>query len=429
MITLKKLIETRSRDELLQVFSFLQGKVTVLKLLGSYTRFFLDTDIVNLAQVCRSWRYFIIEIDGLRDHLKELEKLESRQQSIDFLDNFYPKYDEVSLYCHLKKMQSSGVVYGWGFNYFGELTKPLWNDSLPQQLVKFGNCKSIVAGEETSFIIRNNGVFALGFNDHSRLGLGENCLSEVHEPQKVKIPPVKSLVSRESSFAIDLNGKLWSWGFAWTGQLGHDLDVQTYAVKEPRMVESLKRYKVEQVACGRDFACCLTSNGDVFVWGDYFDTRVPKKLQIEKISQIASGEVHVLLLSTDRKNLWSLGDNSCGKLGHPRDQLATSKDPIKVPLSINQCIIKVQCGDSCSAVLTKDGKLILWGSLSGKLEENGHQPQVINKKQIVVDISMSSNFILALTKENRLYAFGTNRCGQCGLGKVSEFVQKPTQGR
>ena len=396
---------------------------------GCHKLLLLDTDIVHLAQVCRSWRNFIVAIGGIRNHLKELERFESKKQSTDYLDQFFPEYDDISLYCHLRKMYNSGVVYGWGFNYHGELTKPLWNDSLPQELPKFGNCRSIVAGDETSFIIRNTGLLALGLNDHSRLGLGAKSLSEVHEPQKVKIPPVKSLVARESSFAIDLNGKLWSWGFAWTGQLGHDIDIQTYTVKEPKLIESLKHCKVEQVACGRDFACCLTSNGQVFVWGDYFDARVPKKLDVEKISRLASGETHTLLVSADRKTLWSFGDNSYGQLGIPRSQLASSKDLLKVPFTVDECIIKVQCGDSCSAVLTKDGKLIMWGSLSEKSDENEHQPRVINKKKIVVDISMSCNFLLALTNENRLYALGINRCGQLGQGKVSEFVEKPVQGR
>ena len=282
----------------------------------------------------------------------------------------------------------------------------------------------------TSFIIRNTELFALGLNVDSRLGLSVvRSLPEIHELQKVVIPPVKSLVSGESSFAIDLNGRLWSWGFAWTRKLGHNIDSETFVVKEPELIESLKHCKVEQMACGRDFACCLTSNGQVFVWGDYFDARMPKKLEVHKMSRLASGDTHTLLVAADRKTLWSFGDNSHGQLGHPRNQLASSKDLLEVPFIMDQCIIKVQCGDSSSAILTEDGKLVMWGSLSGKRDENGHLPRVINKKKTVVDISMSSNFLLALTNENRLFAFGINHCGQCGQGKESEFGRKPTQGR
>ena len=99
-------------------------------------------------------------------------------------------------------------------------------------------------------------------------------------------------------------------------------------------------------------------------------------------------------------------------------------------------IIKQQCGEYSSAVLSADGEVTVWGHTEIAFDrENCHLPRAIKIEQKVVDISMSERlfFLLALTVDNRLYAVGENVNGQCGEGHESQnstsvdFKEQPVQ--
>ena len=109
---------------------------------------------------------------------------------------------------------------------------------------------------------------------------------------------------------------------------------------------------------------------------------------------------------------------------------------MKEPFVNDKKIGKLQCGSFSSAVLSADGQVTVWGHTAKRLDNdsdvccNGHLPRVIDIEQKVVDISMSeeSFFLLALTVDNRLYAVGNNRYGQCGQGSESDdFYEQPVQ--
>ena len=147
---------------------------------------------------------------------------------------------------------------------------------------------------------------------------------------------------------------------------------------------------------------------------------VPTKLNIENISQISCGGLHTLLLSADKQTVWAFGENYYGQLGHD-PELGFADTPIKVPFLGEKIIVKLQCQRSDSAVLLADGEIRVWGQTWGR-----NSPRSINIGQ-VVDISMGCDFMLALTAENRLYAFGANEYGQCGQGMTSDFIEDPVE--
>ena len=264
---------------------------------------------------------------------------------------------------------------------------------------------------------------------------------------------VKSLESKyELSFAIDTSSRLWSWGANFYGQLGRPSN-ESYD-STPRIIDSLKKYKIKQVACGSFHVCCLTVDGEVFTWSNVYDRiqtrsnaslkdiKPPKKLDIEKIWQIACGERHTLLLSVNQRTVWAFGCNDYGHLGHDIRSLPSDRyfsTPMKVPFIGDKKIIKLQCGSRSSAVLCADGEITVWGHTTQWYDYgNGHLPRVINIEQKVADISMSEEdfFLLALTVDNRLYAVGNNRSGQCGQGHDGEdydsddsrnFYEQPVQ--
>ena len=88
-------------------------------------------------------------------------------------------------------------------------------------------------------------------------------------------------------------------------------------------------------------------------------------------------------------------------------------------------IVKVQAGDGSAAFLSADGRIITW---------NGYYAEysTIEVDENFVDISMGvrdwSDSFLALTDDNRLFAFGNNYFGQCGQGSTTqEYISPPVE--
>ena len=404
--------------------------------------------------------------------INQLEESKSGDNSRRILENEFGKFDDITVLCYTKWLEISGVVFGWGGNSHGQLTDQVANtrQTLPTEITKFGTVTNVAAGSGASFVVKGTAVFAVGDNFRSQLGLGESEISlgsilngesdKVLAPSKVELQtPIRSLASKNfSSFALDTSGRIVSWGSNEFNKLGRNYEF--LAGGTPQIIDTLRNYKVKQVASGDSHACCLTTDGEVFTWGnrdpkaglsshDSPQFEVPTKLNIEKISQISCGWSHTLLLSADHKTVWAVGENCYGQLGHnPHfrrsrvyerygrqgplirrmvhiDGETRTKVPIKVPFSGDKVITKLQCYGYDSAILSADGEIRVFGRTWNPAGDRG-TPRTINIGQ-VVDMSMGEGFMLALTAENRLYAFGRNSSGQCGQGYTSPFIDEPVE--
>ena len=67
--------------------------------------------------------------------------------------------------------------------------------------------------------------------------------------------------SKGSNYAIDVNGRLLSWGDNKNGQLGHsNFDEQT----TPKVIETLKN--VRQVSVYNHSVACTTTDNSIYLW-------------------------------------------------------------------------------------------------------------------------------------------------------------------
>ena len=107
-------------------------------------------------------------------------------------------------------------------------------------------------------------------------------------------------------------------------------------------------------------------------------------------------------------------------LGHQNEVIGSNK----IDLFDSIEVLKVQAGCSTSAVLTKSGEVYVFGQWD---EMKYSTPQLVKRLTGVVDISMNGHHILALTKENQLFAWGSNRNGQCGVGSDAAYISIPTR--
>ena len=391
---------------------------------------------MKVSQVCKAWRLAILETRTVRRRMKQLFESRSEESSRAFLTSEFDTADIITVFCYTKRLERNGVVYGWGSNASGELTDPrtFGGQTLPSEITRFGTVTDIAVGTDASYVFKDTDVYAVGY-DHSGLFTERGLDTEVFDPVKVELPPIRSLVSgspRRTSpcFAVDTSGRLLSWGENAYGEL--DRNYEGRQDSTPQFVENLRQYIIKQVAVGCFHVCCVTADGEVFTWGHksyvgqgVLDSNlgVPTKLNIEKISQISCGFFQTLLLSADQKTVWAFGIYRDGKLAGFEDWTANwenslVKSPIKVPFFGEKIIVKLQCFSFDSAVLYADGEIKVWGETWGQ-----NPPRTINIGK-VVDISMGDRFMLALTAENRVYAFGKNDRGQCGQGYISDFEDR-----
>lgn len=117
-----------------------------------------------------------------------------------------------------------------------------------------------------------------------------------------------------------------------------------------------------------DFTVGLSSDGEVFVWGNVKDrlngrdmSILPQRLKEMGVSLIASGKDHALALTKDGY-LVGWGDKSCGQYGTEK-----ALNALTMPLFLEEqldieAVAGLACGYQVSALVQKDGRAYLWGN-------------------------------------------------------------------
>ena len=115
------------------------------------------------------------------------------------------------------------------------------------------------------FLDSEGNVFSVWDNFYGQLGLGHN---DTHQNELNKIPniPLVKIIScaYSSSYLIDFEGNLWSFGNNGKGQLGHG---DTTHIDAPKIVNTIK--DIQQISygcCGFHFLA-KNSQNQIFVTG------------------------------------------------------------------------------------------------------------------------------------------------------------------
>lgn len=165
-----------------------------------------------------------------------------------------------------------------------------------------------------------------------------------------------------------------------------------------------------------------------------------------ELASCAAGLRHSLFLSKDGR-VYACGANERRQLGRrgplprPAPVMVSGLDPSfddRKYEGSHVIVGAVHCMDAASFALTRDGKLFSWGS--GTRNACGHAAPddpaeadsevprlVMNRslgKQGVKLLACGAAHALVLTGLGRMYAWGDNRDGQCGVGRVSEEAEK-----
>ena len=116
------------------------------------------------------------------------------------------------------------------------------------------------------------------------------------------------------------------------------------------------------------FTVGLSSDGEVFVWGDSKDRlsktdlkNIPKAVKKQGAAFVAAGKDHILAV-TKTGELIGWGDKSCGQYGFT-STLNALTTPEELKNGINPTEVKqLVCGYQTSALVTRTGKAYVWGN-------------------------------------------------------------------
>ena len=170
---------------------------------------------------------------------------------------------------HSLFQNDKGQIFSCGNNQKGQCGLGHFNHTqieaslipnLPSNIVQF-----VCGSRHTLFLDSEGNVFAVGDNGvYGQLGLAnyvhQNVLNKI-----TNIPPIKIISCvNASSYLIDFEGNLWSFGFNISGQLGHGDKTN---VNVPKSMKTLK--DIQQIShgcCGNHFIA-KNSQNQIFATG------------------------------------------------------------------------------------------------------------------------------------------------------------------
>ncbi|KAI5699704.1 hypothetical protein M8J75_007266 [Diaphorina citri] len=333
--------------------------------------------------------------------------------------------------------------FGWGHNHRGQLGF-LQTDVLKIKTPTFLdvlsdlNPSQIVAGDQSVFAVGWNGqVYAMGSNAQSRLGVAnESPLQVVTKPTIVKLPPVvitKVAVnpSGRHTLALTSQGEVFVWGDNRHGQHGmHTADT----FEKPRKITTFEKDEVIiDIACGGSH-CELhmrMSSNEMARRQNKTKCHVPFKVKFQqkgknlKVEKASCGPCDAQTFAiTQDGSVWYWGSDEFHE-PKPEDVLV----PKKVDFLCNKGIIQVECGASFFLALRDNGSVYSWGKSEhyslgqGSVQYIGAPQRILGLiEKNVTSIAVGALHCIACTSEGEVYAWGDNDQGQ--LGNDTTLVEK-----
>ena len=344
----------------------------------------------------------------------------------EIIENIYSGWE------HSVVTSKKGEIFTFGYNQSFQCGLPNTNSFNqntipdPTNISELYNIlsKEVTCGNEHSLILTPNGeVYGIGSNEDGVLGYTDITLKSykpllIHFGEKDEY--TKKIIKISSgtihNLALTENGKVFSWGAAMGGQLGHEEKLliknsknkKNYFISKPTIISSLidKNIIITKISCGEAHSIAMTNTGSVYSWGfgsngqlglgfceDCFQPgegliksriMIPEKININNIKDIQCGKTFTMLIN-NQNQLLACGNNDLCQLGFNSELKNNRKrcHDLIYPTLIDSFstfdVVKISCGE-------------------------GHCLAIINDK--------------SFSKMKSLWSWGNNKFGQIGQGSL-----------
>jgi MYXO-CTERM domain-containing protein len=325
---------------------------------------------------------------------------------------------------HTVALKWDGTVWGWGWNFYGELGDNTTTDRLtPVQVSGLSSVTTVIAGSQHTVALKSDGtVWGWGVNFDGQLGDGTTIKRLT--PMQMSAPSGLTAVAAGNQHTVTLksDGTVWATGNNSNGQLGDGTIIKRLT---PVQVSGLGG--ITAIAAGAYHTVALKSDGTVWTWGWNGEGQLgvlmlPQTLTPVQVSglggvtAIASGAYHTIALKSDG-TVWTWGRNLEGQLG---DNTTTKRyTPVQViGLSGVTAVAGGTTGHN-SMALKSDGTVWTWGSngegqLGDGTNTNRLTPVQVSGLSGVIAVAAGALHAVALESDGTVWTWGKNYHGELG---------------
>lgn len=289
---------------------------------------------------------------------------------------------------HSLALDSTGKVYSWGLNNYGQLGIGSTENADPTLVGGLISTKTIVAiaaGGYHSLALDSDGVlYSWGYNNYGSLGVGDN--TDRSSPTAVDVSGALSGKTISAIHAGDhhtvvlaTDGNAYAWGNNSNGELGDNTTTARNAPVAVYTAGDLSGKTITELSSGMYHTVALDSNGAVYTWGYNGNSEIgdgtgsanqvsPKSINYgaiagKTITAVAAGWGYSLVLD-DQGVAYSWGRNEAGQLGLLNPSNATTPTAVDASgVLASKTLTSLSTGFSGSASFAtgSDGSLYGWG--------------------------------------------------------------------
>lgn len=360
---------------------------------------------------------------------------------------------------------NGGLMYGWGENTSGLLgTGNGATANFPTQTVTSGALAGVAIKKVSltyyhSLALSTEGdVYAWGSNTRGQLGNGTFDDSSV--PVKVErgaIPADAEIVDIGAgdgwSLAIDADGNAYVWGQNKNFQYDETFGMgngSTDGSNLPMITAKVPDTKFVKVAAGHSTAALVTEAGEVYTWGwgtegllgngEKENSLLPVKAIFPEGTFITDvqlpasrlGAKSAFALALDSKGqVWAWGYNNKGQLGNGAIGGASIATPALVQgLPEDSKVEQIANSGRSALALTADNRLFAWGGndkgqLGVGTKRDSPEPVQVKQDGVLKDVQIryiagATETMFALGEDGVIYSWGGNNSRVLGAGVLTE---------
>ncbi|KAF6145966.1 hypothetical protein GIB67_033325 [Kingdonia uniflora] len=331
---------------------------------------------------------------------------------------------------HSLAVTSQGQVWAWGRNYefqLGRLNPNTSDDNQPMMVHGLNQIQvtSVSASGVVSTAIGEDGsLWVWGKSKRGQLGLGTGLI-ESPLPSRVQALAgehvVKVSLGWGHALAYTKDGKLFGWGYAADGRLGHiglalDSSRRTsFKTTGEPLLDLADKMVLELME---------KENEMPIVW----EPSLLLELQDAHVVDVACGDDHSLVLCSNG-TLLSSGSNTYGQLGRSSADFGMLPvdirfSPVSISSGLGHCLAVCQIPDTSES----SNDIVTWGwNRNSQLGREGPEniPEIVQGLEGQTHVSTSGGraHSLALTSEGEVFAWGCGKNGRLGLGSSNDEVE------